>query len=290
MKYLLSLLLCALLACLSLRAQSLGELQSRAEAGDAEAMNYLGYLLLNGNDSIRRDIPEGLIWLTRAAQKGDLKAASNLGWLYLQGDVVVKDVAKGIEYVRKASDGGLPVAMSILGDLYRDGTGLATDTAAADSLYRKAFEGGLADAGFKLYALNEDRYKALAPSQKVKEGLYYYIRYAPSEGVKLFYLAAEEGDSRALALLGDAYTRAIGVPYDYNLSLKYYAQAAEKGNPSAQFVIGELLEIFPDALASFVGEDGAPLSDDPAWWFDRAASQGVTDALTATRQLLGDHF
>lgn len=269
-------------------SEALEALRERADGGDVEAMNYLGYLLLSGNDSIERDTPEGLKWLTRAAAAGDVKAASNIGWLLIQGDIVEQDLEEGIGWLRKAADAGLPVAQSLLGDLYRDGNGVATDTLAADSLYRKAFEGGLADAGYKLYDLNSARYAAMSPQEKVEEGKYYYIRYAPSEGVKLFYQAADEGDADALALLGDAYTRAIGVPYDYNLSLRYYVKAAEAGNPSAQFVIGELLEIFPDGLDSFRNADGTPLSDDPAYWFEKAAAQGVSDALTATRRLLGD--
>lgn len=260
------------------------ELQERADAGDLEAMNYLGYLLLS--DSVAPDIPAGLSWLTRAAEGGDVKAASNLGWLLIRGEMVDKDFETGLRWLRKASDARLPVAQSFLGDLYRDGTGLMPDTLVADSLYRKAFEGGLADAGSKLYALNADRYGRMTPQEKVKEGKYYYLRYAPSEGVKLFYQAADEGDPEALALLGDAYTRSIGVPYDYNLSLKYYVQAAEAGNPSAQFVIGELLEIFPDALDKFEDTEGCPLSDDPAYWFGLAADQGVTDALIASQRLL----
>lgn len=264
------------------------DLRHRAEAGDVEAMNYLGYLLLSGNDSTAVDIPEGIKWLTRAAGSGDVKAASNLGWLLVKGEIVEQDLAKGIEWLSKSAEAGLPVANSILGDLYRDGEGMAPDTLAADSLYRKAFEGGLADAGYKLYALNAPRYEAMTPQEKVAEGKYYYLRYAPSEGVKLFYQAAEEGSADALALLGDAYTRAIGVPYDHDLSLRYYAKAAEGGNASAQFVIGELLEIFPDALDGIEGADGHPLSDDPQFWFTLAAAQGVEDALEASRRLLGN--
>ena len=276
------------LIALTVSSQSLTDLRQKAEEGDVASMNYLGYLLLSGNDSIERDIPEGLKWLTHAASAGDMKAASNLGWLLVEGDIVEQDLPKGIGWLRKAAEGGLPVAQSILGDLYRDGKGLAPDTVVADSLYRQAFEHGLVDAGYKLYDLNSKRYAAMTPSEKVEAGKYFYIRYAPSEGVKLFYQAADEGDPTAMALLGDAYTRAIGVPYDYNLSLKYYVQAAEAGDPSAQFVIGELLEIFPDALDSFKNTDGTPLSDDPTYWFDRAASQGVTDAMIATRRLLGE--
>lgn len=263
-------------------------LREKAEAGDAEAMNYLGYALISGADSTAVDVEEGLDWLIQAADSGSMKAASNLGWLMIDGSIVEQDLPKGVYWIRKAADAGLPVAQSILGDLYRDGKGVDKNIAMADSLYREAFERGLNDAGYKLYALNVDSYESMTPHEQVVNGKYYYLRGTPSQGVKLFYMAADKGDAEALALLGDAYTRAVGVPYDYNLSLSYYAKAARAGNPSAQFIIGELLEIFPDSMRHLnVTDFPEPLSDDPAYWFEKAALAGVNDALEAERRLIG---
>ena len=284
MRYILCLI--ALLWWLGVGAQTLEELTEKAEAGDTEAMNLLGYRLLSGDDDTERDAGAGLSWLAKAASLGDVKAISNLGWLYLDGSLVERNIEEGARYILQAAQKGLPVAQSILGDLYRDGKGMPQDAVAADSLYREAFERGLNDAGYKLYALNADKYLALSPEEQVETGKYYYLRGAPSEGVKLFYLASDKGNADAYALLGDAYTRAIGVPYDYDLSLGYYVKGAVAGNPSAQFVIGELLEIFPDAFKNLdLPED---VSEDPFYWYDKAASSGVTDADSATRRLLSE--
>lgn len=258
-------------------------LQKRAEEGDIEAMNYLGYLLISGSEGVEKDPDEGLIWLSRAAGAGDVKAASNLGWLYLQGGVVERNAEEAVKWLSQAAAARLPVAQSILGDLYRDGLGVEKNSETADSLYLQAFENGLGDAGYKLYALNADNYARLSPSEKVKIGKYYYFSSIPSEGVKLFYQAAEEGNAEAMALLGDAYTRAIGVPYDHNLSKKYYVEAARAGNPSAMFVVAELLDIFPDALKGNADWEGLP--DDPSYWYAKAAEGGVTDSATASNLL-----
>lgn len=261
-------------------------LRALAESGNASAMNYLGFRLISGEAGEEKNVEEGLYWLTRAAEEGDVKAASNLGWLYIQGEVLDKDLKKGVEWLAKASEAGLPVAQSLLGDLYRAGEGVAPDSVKADSLYREAFEHGLADAGYKLYDLNSSRYAALPADSLVSEGKYFYFRGAPSEGVKLFYMAADQGNATALALLGDAYTRALGVPYDYLLSLKYYTLAALAGNPSAQFVVGELLDIFPDAFRSLDPVDfPVPPNDDPSYWYDKAAKAGITDAVVASERL-----
>ena len=281
-------LLLALMAFAPLSAQLTLEadstLTARAEAGDLEAMNFLGYLLISGEEGMERDPQAGLAWIEKAADAGDAKAASNLGWLYVKGDLVEQDPARGAMWLRKAAAMGLPVAQSLLGDLYLEGTGVERDSVAADSLYREAFERGLADAGYKLEALHSEEYALLPPAEKVKAGKYFYLRGAPSAGVKLFYLAADEGDPDALALLGDAYSRAVGVPYDHDLSLRYYVDAARAGNPSAQFVVGELLEIFPDALKG--NPDWSGISDDPFFWYEKAASAGVTDAAIASKRLL----
>lgn len=284
-----SLLVCAAVTAQAGHEVSLQEagLREQAEKGDAGAMNYLGYLLVTGTDSVAQDIGEGLVWLTRAASAGDVKAASNLGWLYLQGDILEQDLEQSVAWFLKAAEAGLPVARSVLGDLYRDGKGVGQDSLKADSLYREAFEGGLADAGYKLYDLNSSAYEKMTPEEMVETGKYYYLRGAPSQGVKLFYAAADSGNADALALLGDAYTRASGVPYDYDLSLKYYAKAAVKGNPSAQFVLGELLEIFPDALSKLEeGDFPEGISDDASYWYSAASAGGVSDAETAARLLL----
>lgn len=250
-------------------------------------MNLLGYRLISEGEDAR----EGILWLEKAADAGDLKAASNLGWLLLQGEHVPRDVGKAVFWLGKAADGGLTIAQSLLGDLYRDGRGVPPDTLKADSLYRAAYERGFADAGYKLADLNKDRYAELSPEDAVREGKYYYYGFAPSEGVKLFYQAADAGNAEAMALLGDAYTRAVGVPYDHNLSLAYYCRAAIAGNPSAQFVLAELLEIFPDALDALdpeiinhAGIDPQTL-ESPVYWYDRAAEAGVTSAEEAAAAL-----
>lgn len=259
-----------------------------AEKGNTAAMNYLGYRLISGEYSaLGRDVDEGLAWLEKAAMTGDAKAASNIGWMLTDGKYVERDFEKAAFWLDKASEEGLPVAMSQLGDLYREGKGVTQDVQKADSLYRQAFERGLADAGYKLADLRAERYDSIPAEELVNEGRYYYLRSAPSVGVKLFYMAADEGSPEAMALLGDAYTRSLGVPYDYDLSLLYYAKAALAGNPSAQFVIGELLEIFPDALEALAGAElESPLSDDPLYWFEKASLQGVENAEDASEMLL----
>lgn len=248
-----------------------------AEKGYAPAMNYLGYRYFNG-DYVRQDIDSALYWMAKAAGLGDVKAASNLGYLLSHDDAVTRNYPQAVYWLTKAADAGLPVAQSLLADLLRQGLGAPKDTARAEALYTSAIEHGLQDAELKLLSMKGRGWESLAPDSAVALGRYYYTHRAPFIGVTLFENAAAHDNPDALALLGDAYSRAVGVEYDHDKSVAYFLRAAQLGQPSAQFVIAELLDIFPDALSDTI--PGAP------YWYEKAADAGITDAEAAADRLL----
>ena len=277
-----------------------------AEKGYAPAQNYIGFRLYKG-EGTPRDISGGIYWLEKAAVSGDAKAANNLGWILLQGEDVERDPEKTAFWFRKAAEGGLPAGQAQYADMLRTGYGVPADTLRADSLYCRAIEGGLRDAEAKLLAMQHRRWKSLSPSEALQLGLHHYTHRAPVIGVTLFDQVRRDTEgtipdsltstrARALAMLGDAYTRAIGVDYDHDLAVECFAEAAALGNPSAQFIIGELLEIFPDALQDFISTNPSatlspthlPLPTDASSWLQKAAEAGVTDAATANRLLLSN--
>ena len=282
-------------------ATALRLLRQAADAGYAPAENLLGFKLIRGDDGMPADPAEGLRRIEHAAALGDSKALSNIGFLLLYGGGIEHDAAKAAYWLQRASDQGIISATSMLGDLYRDGNGVDRDSLKARSLYRLAFDNGLADAGYKLYDLSRAQYDTLATPAMLSEGLYYFNRSLPSVGVNFFRPLADsvpigekgmtpELRAHAKALMGDAFSRGRGVDYDYDLSTRYYLEAALEGNPSAQFIIGELLEIFPDAVTPHLPAAGVAPSDSSAltsarYWLDRAAADGINDAATAIRRL-----
>ena len=93
--------------------------------------------------------------------------------------------------------------------------------------------------------------------------------------------------ARAYALLGHAYSRGLGVGYDHAKANEYFARAAQLGDPSAQFILAETLEIFPDALRTLLPDlDADDATMTPESLRAAAARAGVTDAAAATRRLL----
>lgn len=262
-----------------------------AEKGYAPAQNYLGFKYYRG-EGIGKDIGKGLYWMEKAAMQGDPKGANNLGWMLSEGEGVIRDYVKAAFWLRRAADAGLPAGQAQLADLLRMGRGVAADTIAADSLYTLAIRGGLRDAEAKLLSMQHERWHRLQADSALRLGIDHYIHRAPTIGVTLFEQvaagsptptdsAARAVRAHALALLGDAYTRSVGVEYDYDKGIEYFIEAAMLGNPSAQFIIGEMLEIFPDALTG-----NKELRSDPGWWLSRAAESGVTDAAISNRRLL----
>lgn len=261
-------------------------LTEAADSNYAPALNYLGFKYITGA-GVEPDTATGVRMIHRAAYLGDPRSYNNLGWFYLQGEVVARDYAEAMRWFDLASRGGAPTAAAMLGDMYRDGSGTMPDTLAADSLYTLAIRRGLGDAQLRLIDLNASRWKSLSPDSALNLGLSFYPAPGPAVGVVLFGIASDKGCAHADALLGDAYSRGIGVRADDKMALTHYYRAAAEGNPSAAYVVAELLDMYPDALELL--DSGKPVIDDPRYWYDRAAKGGISDAAQATDSLLSRH-
>lgn len=78
----------------------------------------------------------------RAAEKGNLRARTNLGNAYLRGGGVEKNLDEGVLWLRLAASMGWPHAVNALGDVYRMGQGVEKNDLEAAALYRSAAEQG----------------------------------------------------------------------------------------------------------------------------------------------------
>lgn len=274
--------------------EALRLLRRAADKDYAPALNLLGFKYFRG-EGMAADTAAGLRLIERAAELGDPRSFNNLGWLYLTGDVLAADSVKAAYWLGKAAQAGVPTAMATLGDMHRDRRIAESDSMAvvrADSLYTAAIAAGLADAQFRLLSLREENYRQLSADSALRLGMRYWLRRGPAVAVALFRRAAELGDSQAEALLGDAYSRAVGVPYDHRKSLTHFYRAAAAGNPSAQFVVAELLDLFPDALLDISDDDLTPLTPriaDATYWYARAAEAGIDSAEKAADALIYLH-
>ena len=76
--------------------------QGQAEAGDAEAQNYVGEIYLKGLGTAP-DYARAAQWFEKASAQGSRKARINLGYLYEQGLGVPPDTARALNLYREAS-------------------------------------------------------------------------------------------------------------------------------------------------------------------------------------------
>lgn len=305
----------------SVRALEL--MRRSAQDGFPPAMNYLGYLYGKGykvgnRELVPVDRDSSVMWLRGSADAGDPRAVSNLAYLLLNDTVYARSSEAhprtqaqndadtplksrayndsiAFVYLQKGASAQIPTAFSMLGDMYRDGRWVKRDTLKAAANYEAALERGLGDAEARLIALMGHRWQRLPQDSAFHLGQRYYTGYAPGAGVLLLERAAEIPDTigigaRAMALLGDAYSRGVGVKYSHDKSLEYFAHAALAGNPSAMFILAETLEVFPDALqdlpADFPDRDVAiSRLSDPARLRAEAARCGIRTSTDVHRAL-----
>ncbi len=80
--------------------------------------------------------------LAPLAEKGDVRAQFNIGYLYANGWGVQRDYAEAIEWYRKAADRGLAIAQHFLGMAYANGDGVRADPVEAAKWLTRAAEQG----------------------------------------------------------------------------------------------------------------------------------------------------
>ena len=227
-----------------------------AEQGNARAQTDLGYRYHSGW-GVERDDSEAVKWYRKAAEKGDARAQTNLGIMYQNGLGVEQDYIEAAVWHRKAAEQGNAEAQTNLGIMYRYGQGIKQDYSEALKWYRKAAEQDNANAQTNLGIMY--RY-----GQGVKQDY--------SEALKWYRKAVVVGHDRAQTHLGYMYLKARGVKLDYTEAVKWFRKAADQGNANAQYNLG------------FMYREGLGVKQDPskaAMWFLMAAVQGYEGSIAA---------
>lgn len=130
-------------------ATAFKRLKPLAEKGDVKAQSDLGALYLAGQGA-PQNAAEGVKWLRRAADQGLAAAQFNLGVLYLDGGPVGVDYAEAMKWSLRAASQGLAAAQLNVGSMYYEGKGVAQDFAEAARWIRLAAINGDAEAQLNL--------------------------------------------------------------------------------------------------------------------------------------------
>lgn len=130
--------------------RAVGCYRRAAEAGFAPAQFHLGVCYFDGN-GIRPDKPEAAKWYAAAAEQGYAPAQFTLGRHYSQiMNGVENDLEKGVMWLSRAAGQGLVRAMTYLADLYHNAGTNEGDALAAKWYETAATRGDL--YGMKQYA------------------------------------------------------------------------------------------------------------------------------------------
>ena len=109
---------------------------------------------------------------------------------------------------------------------------------------------------------------AQTPKELVDRGDNYYFAGNYTEAIKWYRQAANKGDSNAQLNLGICYYYGNGVARDFAEAVKWYRKAAEQENGDAQLALGKCYQ----------KGKGVNQSDSEAeMWFQKAAENGCYD-------------
>ena len=230
---------------------SVKKLIKLAEKGDVKAQSELAEAYLKGK-GVKRSFQDAALWLEKVAETGDAQAQYQLAHLHLDGKGMPKSEEKGAEWLAKAAENGNQKAEQELALCYRDGRGVAQSTEKYYAWIEK----------------NADNEKAetlldLAKAYYAGDGVTKDVNKAKFWAEK----AAKKGSKDADFLL------ATWV-YETNPSnpdgIQRLMQVAEKGDAEAQAMIGE----------SYLNGKGLEQSESKAIeWFEKAAAKGNATAL-----------
>lgn len=133
----------------------LSELRESAEAGNVFAQRALGDHYSTGgfmycSGCLPRDPAKAEKWWLKAAEQGDARAQTHLGFLYRGGYGVPEDGAEAEKWFRRAAEQGVVRAQFRLGDMYGRGQGVPVDAAEAARWLRRAAEQDSAAGKYKV--------------------------------------------------------------------------------------------------------------------------------------------
>lgn len=97
----------------------------------AKGENGAFYNLAVVYNGIDRNYPEGVKWLRRAVDAGNVDAMNELARLYMQGQGVPKDIKESVALTRRAAIAGNQGARQSMVEYYVNGTGVPADAMRA---------------------------------------------------------------------------------------------------------------------------------------------------------------
>jgi TPR repeat protein len=191
-----------------------------AEQGDANAQTWLARIYLSMND-----LKEGLAWLRKAADQGNMEAQALLGLAYFRGRGVDKDAQAAAKWLRPAAEKGYPRAEGLLGHVLlsaeavrnaEEGVRWLKKAAGDGDAYAQSLLGDFLVSGTAGFGKND------------------------AEGAAWYRKAAQQGDARSRYVLGTMHHFGVGLPQDDAQAQFWLGLSAAQGHADAKKALAQL--------------------------------------------------
>lgn len=143
--------------------QNFTQIWKDADEGDLTAQTNLGYLYLNGTESIKKDYEKAAKWNQIAAERGSETAQYNLSVMYREGYWFKQDDEEAAKWAQRSAEQGLVGAQFAVALHYFKGKGVTQDITEAVKWFHHAAEQGHEDSQNNLsllYDLGKDEVQA----------------------------------------------------------------------------------------------------------------------------------
>lgn len=191
-----------------------------AKAGNMKAQTDLAYLYHHPK-RVPTDKRKAVYWYRKAAEQGSLSAKNNLATLLMHNEFqdISNQKEKALEWWQKAAKQGHVNAQANLSGIYRGDLKFKKDKQKAFKWMEKAAKQGMPEAQRDIAIMYEDGYGVSRDLEK---------------SAKWFKEAAKQGLMEAQAVLGTLYGTAKGVERNYIQSYAWLDIAAKQGFEAAK--------------------------------------------------------
>ncbi|MFR5657561.1 MAG: tetratricopeptide repeat protein [Butyricimonas faecihominis] len=165
-----------------------------------------------------KNYTSALTYYTQAAEAGNARAATMVGWIYKKGLGVTENAVEAVKWYRMAANGGNASGQVNLGDAYYSGEGVTKDYNEAFKWFMQAAQQG-----------NSTGQSWLAIMYRYGFG----VTKDETEAVKWYRKAADQGSDFGQYYLAEMYENGYGVEKNMTEARRWYQKAADQGYEKA---------------------------------------------------------
>ena len=164
------------------KQEGLDWLAKGADGGDVEAALELGSIYMNGQDGVALDDNKAFALISKAAAAGLMVAETDLGYMYIHGRGVPIDKYQGMTWSVKGGERGSPAALSYIASAYFKGDGLPQNLDKAAFYATVAYRRGNAAQRVAFKPLLDDEISRQMSGPDIKEAVEHAVKWVPGPG------------------------------------------------------------------------------------------------------------